>query len=142
MSAPRYSQYLGGPKVVSTKSRSLIYPALHQWLPFMTWEGFFRSYSRPLCFPSPETPRPALVHALEWPLTPPWRPIVQRDFKKYYLYSNHGYCLDQKGHIVASSWPIEDFQDGGCEHNERDVERKSSRGACPIDGEDLISIRS
>ena len=56
------------------------------------------------------------------------------------MHHNHDPGLDQQRGIVSSPGPVEDFEQGGCEHDERDVEGEAGGGAGPVDGEDLVGI--
>lgn len=73
--------------------------------------------SQPLRFPPPEPPRPHIVVLGEWPFPPPWGPVVERDFQEYDLHDYHNEGLDEQCGVVAGAGPVEDFEDGGCEHD-------------------------
>jgi len=96
--------------------------------------------SRLLRSPPPEAPWPRIVILREWPLSPPRGPVVERDFYEYYLHDYHDEGLDQQCGVIAGAGPVEDFEDGGCEHDEWDVEREAGRGAGAVDGEDLVRV--
>jgi len=56
------------------------------------------------------------------------------------LYGHHDDRLDQQASIVAGAGPVEDLEDGGCEHDEGNVEGEAGRGAGAVDGEDLVGV--
>ena len=57
------------------------------------------------------------------------------------MHDYHDEGLDQQCGVVAGAGPVEDFEDGGCEHDEGDVEGEAGGGAGAVDGEDLVRVR-
>lgn len=56
------------------------------------------------------------------------------------MHDDHDEGLNEQCGIVASTGPVEDFEYGGCEHDEGDVEREAGGGAGAVDGEDLVRV--
>ena len=53
---------------------------------------------------------------------------------------DHDEGLYEQSSVIAGAGPVEDFEDGGCEHDEGDVEGEASGGTGTVDGEDLVGI--
>ena len=53
---------------------------------------------------------------------------------------DHDAGLEEEREVVAGAGPVEDFEDGGCEHDEGDVEGEAGRGVGAVDGEDLVGV--
>ena len=102
---------------------------------------------QPLAPPPPEAPRP---HAglLLLPqrqvaaaaAAAPAGPVVERDLQQHGLHAEHDDGLGQQREVVARAGPVEDLEDGGRQHDERDVEREAGGGARAVDGEDLVRV--
>ena len=91
--------------------------------------------------PSPEPPRSRIFRSRKWSFPSPRWSVVQGHLQQDYLYPDHDHSLDQESGVIASPGPIEDFKDGGRQHDERDVEGKAGGGAGTIHGEDLVRVR-
>ena len=81
-----------------------------------------------LTFPPPKPPRPIGPRSATTllpqtsskghsSLPSPPRPVVQRNFQQHDLHSHHDDRLDEETEIVARAGPVEDFENGGCEHD-------------------------
>lgn len=91
--------------------------------------------------PSPEPPRPRIFRSRKWSFPSPRGSVVQGNLQQDYLYPDHDHSLDQQSDVIASTGPIEDFENGGRKHDERDVEGKAGGGAGTVHGEDLVRVR-
>lgn len=97
---------------------------------------------RSLCPPSPKVEGPPIVQSLERSLISPHRSIVQSYLQENSLHSYHDNGLYEESRVIMGAWPVEDFKDGGCEHEEGDVEGEAGGCARTVDGEDLIGVGS
>ena len=56
------------------------------------------------------------------------------------MYDDHDEGLDEQCDVVAGPGPVEDFEDGGREHYEGDVEGEACGCAGTVDGDDLVCV--
>lgn len=66
--------------------------------------------------------------------------MSQCNVQEKHLHEDHDDGLDEEGGVEVRAEPVEAFQDGGEEHYERDVEGEARRGACTVDGVDLVRV--
>lgn len=66
--------------------------------------------------------------------------VVECDFEEGGLHDQHEEGLDQQCGVVVGAEPVEDFQDGCHEHNERDIEGEAIAGLGAVDRQYLVRV--